>query len=242
MGLDVVEIIMDIEDAFDISLSNTECGEARTVGELHECIVRKIAAKNPSPAGPMRPAVCLTTVSFVKLRAAFMSVLGVDRQSLRPDSVVAEVLPREQRQIIWQRLQDVVGFEIPLLKRPQWLKSLIWAVVFDITISGVLWMAGFLDLVWAALFGLLLLAPTVGILLTLLTRPFATNTGADFSTLGGLARVMLARNYRRISAQYDSCSPSDIWETLRTILVEQLNVPREDVTRDARIIEDLGCA
>ena len=35
-------------------------------------------------------------------------------------------------------------------------------------------------------------------------------------------------------------SAEDVWDVLRQIVVEQLDVEREKVTKDARFVEDLG--
>jgi len=51
---------------------------------------------------------------------------------------------------------------------------------------------------------------------------------------------LLAINYTALSNRYDSWNPSDIWDALRLVVVEQLSVKPEDVTLDANFVDDLG--
>ncbi len=45
MGLDSVELLLRVEDEFDIELSDAEATAIVTVGDLHTCLVRKWDAK-----------------------------------------------------------------------------------------------------------------------------------------------------------------------------------------------------
>ena len=42
MGLAIVELIMRVEEAFEIEIGDEEFSELETVGQLHSCIVSKI--------------------------------------------------------------------------------------------------------------------------------------------------------------------------------------------------------
>ena len=42
MGLDGVEILMNIEKAFNISIEDEEAQEIETVSDLYDCVLRKI--------------------------------------------------------------------------------------------------------------------------------------------------------------------------------------------------------
>jgi hypothetical protein len=39
MGLELVELVMDVEETFGISLPDARASEMRTVGDLYDCIV-----------------------------------------------------------------------------------------------------------------------------------------------------------------------------------------------------------
>ncbi len=46
MGLDLVELIMEIEDEFGIKIPDREVGGIRTVGLLAECVARHVREKS----------------------------------------------------------------------------------------------------------------------------------------------------------------------------------------------------
>ena len=51
MGLDSVELLMYVEEEFNIEIDDADVGELLTVGDLHLCVVRKLAADNDSRSG-----------------------------------------------------------------------------------------------------------------------------------------------------------------------------------------------
>ncbi len=60
MGMDLIELVMEVEDAFGIQLPDKDCCEIRTVGELHALVAPKL---NINAHGP-----CLFMVTFHLLR------------------------------------------------------------------------------------------------------------------------------------------------------------------------------
>lgn len=62
MGLDIVELIMDVEDAFKISILDTET--CATVGELNAMINKKLQGK-------LEPGICPNVVFALRFRMAW---------------------------------------------------------------------------------------------------------------------------------------------------------------------------
>jgi hypothetical protein len=79
-----------------------------------------------------------------------------------------------------------------------------------------------------------------GTLAAVITRPFETRFRDGFATYRGLSHVVMAHNYATLSKQFHSWQATDVWEAMKVIIVEQLGVRPECVTRDARFIDDLG--
>jgi acyl carrier protein len=54
MGFDTVELVMEVEDEFDVLLSDAECGNVRNVGDLAVLVTSKLG---PSSDGSVYQAV-----------------------------------------------------------------------------------------------------------------------------------------------------------------------------------------
>lgn len=236
MGLDITDLVLEVEGTFDIQIPDEDYSQIRTVGDLHDYIVthqQKSDVQNSN-----KSQVCLTSATFLRLRRAFIQLFGISRRSVRTSSQLDELVPRVNRREKWNQLQEMVELKLPALERPFWLFFLLAVCVISLA-SCFLWLIAPLGLAGILVTLFLMIATSMG--LAALTRPFATVPGFEFATVGGLSRVVLQHNFRKLHEHYNGSNSSDVWTTLQMIIVEQLNVNPETVTHDARFIEDLGC-
>lgn len=83
MGMDLVELVMAIEEKFEITISDAEGEHIRTIGDLCGCVARKTAERGVAPdAKVIWHQVCDVVVDQ----------LGVDRLDLIPDTRFIEDL------------------------------------------------------------------------------------------------------------------------------------------------------
>ncbi len=71
MGLDIVELGLAVEHAFEIALPDEEASKVVTVGDLYTLVLSKVNGLS-SPR-------CLTSAAFYQTRRAIMEALGVER-------------------------------------------------------------------------------------------------------------------------------------------------------------------
>ena len=71
------------------------------------------------------------------------------------------------------------------------------------------------------------------------TKPLAVVFPSKCATVGSLAESILNRNYGAISDECQHTNAEEAWNTLRSLIVEQLGVRPDDVTREASFVEDL---
>src|SRR5947207_2505256 len=115
MGLDIVEIIMEVEDTFEICIPNEDWAQIPTVGSLHEyilqqrCEQRRRFAANPT---------CPSLSAFIATRKAIVSVTGVERQSVRPTTNLSLLLPRRRRRSQWRKIAEAAHIRLPRLELP----------------------------------------------------------------------------------------------------------------------------
>ena len=234
MGLDAVELVMDLEDAFGIDISADDSEHFTTVGDLFEFLK---ARTDLAPAG-----TCLSASTFYEIKNGLRSA-GIGER-FGPSTDLATILPRKDRRSLWTTLERNTQFRLPTLARPSWViianvaittsASILLALIASgQEVSGVVFFAVGI----ACLF-------IIGFLTALVTRPLATNFGAEFRTFRGLSERVLALNVVKIRNKHspnpDQMSTSDIWIVLKNIIVEQLGVDADEVTPEANFVKDLG--
>ena len=229
MGLDLVEVVMEVEDAFGISISDEDVPTLETVGSLHEYVSKRLGKRLKTP--------CLTAVAFYRLRRSLMSILGVSRDKLRPSTDLRLLIPVRNRRAVWRRLQASLGLELPQLSPSR--ASIILIVAAPIAVGvGFYWARVLLDHPatiprWAPF-----LAAAVAFLIALkLASYFADALRADLGTMGGLARGVVAHNYAALTDQVGASRETDLWDALCFIICEQLNVKPERVTKETRLAD-----
>ena len=230
MGLDGVELVMEVEETFGFSIRDEDAATFYTVGQLYDYIL--------THRFEGRQQGCLTSVAFYKLRRALMSVLGIARNDIRATSDLNAIIPARRRHV-WSVLQSAIGLRLPDLVRPGWVKALATAagcaLVFAIFVShwarvevtGAVW-SDFLVMV------------AINYILYQGTKPLAVMFQTEFTTVGGLTKCILQKNYGAISDSCNRANAEEAWNTLRALIAEQLGVRPEDVTKEARFVEDLG--
>lgn len=231
MGLDGVELVMEVEATFAIAISDREAGGIVTVGQLFDCVVAKTAAE--------RQRACLSRFSFYRLRRALVAVTGAARAELRPKTELSPLLPERGRRGRWRKLAAESKLQFPDLVRPRWLTSILNTVTLGIA-AWCLWFAWpRLGFGWgAAAAGMALVISALG--LYKLSSPWATRFNDSWQTLGGLTTAVIARNYAALSAERYQGTLAEIWATLVALISEQLGVDPVRVTPAARFVDDLA--
>jgi hypothetical protein len=114
MGLDTVELVMDIEEAFDISIPDDRASQMLTVGDVYEFILEKTTDSTLSSK------TCLTAATFYELRTILRSA-GIKNTDIRPRTRIDRVFPLLGRRSNWKTMSSKMGLRFPRLERPSWL-------------------------------------------------------------------------------------------------------------------------
>jgi hypothetical protein len=132
MGLEAVELIVRLETAFGIEISDSEAFELQTPQKAIDLISAKVNASSET-AG-----ICPSTRAYHQIQTAFQKVLGCQPQQIQLDSKFIDFLPpKKQRQEAWKNLFDFMGMpETPKFQlgmgtifRPNTIRELVdWAV------------------------------------------------------------------------------------------------------------------
>lgn len=232
MGLDAVEIVLEVEEIFDVTIPDDRASKMRTVGDLYEFLIE--ATKK----SPCQNNICLSAATFYALRRSVQACTQ-SSEKIHPNDDVQRTLHASRRRYLWATISKDLDLKFPQLRRPTWLVLLYCSIAAIACTSTFLFMleSASRDL---AFFTTVLVMVAFLMACWFLTIPMAVLVGPTFTTFRGLATNLLAMNFATLSDRHDSWNSSDIWDTLRLVIVEQLGVKPEDVTPDANFVDDLG--
>src|SRR5262245_23426011 len=120
MGLDIVELILEIEDAFTLRIPDWEAERIRTVGDLIDYLWARVQESAAQ--------VCPTSRMFYQLRREIIQLLPLPRHGIRPPMTFEELVPRNKRRQVWRSLERI-GFQLPRLQRSRAVCSMTAALV-----------------------------------------------------------------------------------------------------------------
>lgn len=121
MGLDGVELVMAWEEAFGISIPDSDAPQMHTVRDAFDWIEARVEAR---PLGP-----CRTRRAFHRIRRVLGEELAVSRAAIRPGTRLTDILPPAglppER---WKRVAERLG---PgwILSRVDWPGDVLSALV-----------------------------------------------------------------------------------------------------------------
>jgi hypothetical protein len=217
VGLEGVELVLEVEEAFGVPISDPEAQQTKTVGQLHDLILSKL----PTSEG------CGAMIAFHRLRRGFQAQ-GVPRAEVTRDSRLALLLRLARRRKGWRDLSLVAGLKLPELRIP--LLVVVAAVGVTALAAAVALRVG------AAIFTVWVVAAVVLALVTLL-RLFRLLLPAGCDTVGDLATRLAAQN-PSLSASTRP-TPAEVWSRLVEMISRIGGVAPERITHDAQLFEYL---
>lgn len=231
MGMDSVELVLELEDQFRVELPDAECAEVRTVADLAAVVIRQL---------PRATAGCPTARRFRRLQDDVAAATGMNRRDLRPRTPIADVFPPDEQRRRWAEMR-ARDQRVPRLTTTgtvdAWL--LVATVALIVAAIAVMVMAAAkLGAVPALLLGLLTIAAGTTVLRWVHAH-WARKFPAGCHTLGDLARITMPPRIptepgARLSFE------QDVLSRVRHIVAEQFGRSPEHVEPSHRLIEDLG--
>jgi hypothetical protein len=219
--LDSVELLIAIERAFDVKISEQEATGVSTVGDLHDLVTSKLEGTG----GEM----CRTSMSFYRVRRALKAVLG--NVDIRPETPLSAIWERSPKLLFAQMQRhcdlrlaplcstDVSGFGA----------LLIVAAIFGAPILLIAQVNGWLILAFA---GALCCAGFA------LTRLDPLAFGPTMVTVGDLARRTATQNYGALVSLGGRTDAQAVWKALVEVAsASSENLSAEKIERDTIILQ-----
>jgi acyl carrier protein len=230
MGLDIVEMVMNVEERFGVTIPDAEAEHMLTVGDLYQFLLQR--------RGAVLAGVCLSSAIFYRARRALCHLFAWQRQDVCLESSLEDLLPEGDRRRHWQHLRDALHpFAVPELQKPLWLQAALGTgMIVSLLCSLTACVLQPPTVPTAPLLAGLLLA--VG-LARVLTRPLAVCLPRRCQTMRGLVLCMggdrdqAFNDLRRLDDQ-------EVWEQLCQIIGEHLGVDPARLKPETSFVYDLG--
>lgn len=231
MGLELVDIILRTEEAFGIQINDEDMFHINTVGKYYEYVL-SLLPDEKSSAPARKPGKCLSSMTFYRLRKALCNVFSLERNQVKPDTNLEDLLPLDNRRKRWDDLKKELELKLPKLVRPGWANYIIGlslSAVFFFVLSNLLTFWFTIPVCLSLLAGVLYI-----------TKPFATRIPASSKTAGDLTKYLIRHNHPVLVQQLCILDENSVWQVLHSIIVDSLQIEPEAVTKEARWYEDLN--
>ena len=223
MGLDSVELVLQVEDTFGISIPDEEAEHCLTVGGLYNIVIGKL---RPAEEG------CLSNSAFYKLRKAMIDEFNYPRKEIRPNALLHDFFPKENRRNAWKSLQKRINLQLPGLHRPT-------LVHVGILTSSLL--LGFLVGYSIGSFFISLITFFITLIFGYFTTPsLATEIPLLCVTIGDTANSILKLNFNALQEEKSRWHKKEVWVVLKSIISDILGVDAKDIVPEANFVKDLG--
>lgn len=230
MGLDGVELVMAVEEAFDIQIEDAAAAKLLTPRLLTDYVLSQVTTATAT--------VCLTQRAFNLLRKSLIHKCGFKRSQIAPEVSLPRLLPKPQRRkIIRQVMAELSIKKSPEFVRPKWLKTGLFVAAVLSGVAAVLLARPSAAPVSLMLFAVV--AAGIGVMGAKLTQPLCREFPWNLQTIGDLSRWVMTHKGDLADATPSGWTREQINIRVRELIVEQLGV-KPDFSEDARFIEDLG--
>lgn len=230
MGLDTVELVMAIEERFDIEIPDKEASEMRTVGDMQRFILSTLNVSDEK--------TCMTQQAFHLIRRTAMSAFGVSRGTLRPDTLLDSFIPKEHRFEDWVRFQSSLGvMQMPGLVRPAVVVTTLTLLVLAVLVAAFWYGAVTGTLGTSFLIGSVA-AIAVGYVGAKLTETTKTQFTDGYSRVRDLARYLVARHPELLrKPRSKTWTEEEVRCMLREVIIAETGVT--EFNDNSRFVADL---
>lgn len=229
MGLELVSIVIRVEEAFGITIFDSEASSLTTTRELADFVAAKVlVTDDPS---------CLSQQAFYFLRERVGQRFLVPRSEFVLDTKLENIVPREARIESWTEFRTGVGeHALPSLARPIWLFWTLAALVLSTFVYATSSLIGTTHPALAVALGAFA-ATGIGYLSAAVTRPYKQNFRWRIQNVRQLVEYVVRNEPQVFKQGSRAWTREQILNIVRSIVREEGSVI--DFSDDDRFIEDL---
>ncbi|WP_208025607.1 acyl carrier protein [Niastella caeni] len=231
MGLDTVELVVNVEKAFGITIPDREAEKIITVGDFHAVVWRYVQGRQS-----MR---CKSQQLYYKLRHALIHTFKVERNDIQLSASLNEIFPQTNRRLLYRKLERELQLKLPQLVLPA-----TWANALNI--AGIILIPGMLvwSLVLVKLYDYtswLYLLPVLGIIGTIFLSNILDPVRTVFNpeTVKAFTQLVLSQNYATL-IQETGTNQKEVEMVINHLIADKSGLELHEITPEKSITNDLG--
>jgi acyl carrier protein len=231
MGLDSVELVMEIEKSFGISIPDQEAEKITTVGKMYDAVWYHLEGKYSNK--------CNSQILFYKLRKSAEKIFYFPKQQFLLDAFPENIFPKENRHEIYKTFGNINNLSLPdlVLTKP-------WTIFLNgfgvVAILGTLIFA-FVSVIFYDSSKWLFLLPICGVVLTLLLSKAIDIKRIIISqkTMRIFIEKILVLNYGKLVKE-NGYNRKEVEMVINQIIIDKIGVNEDEISSEKSFTDDLG--
>jgi acyl carrier protein len=231
MGLDAIELIIEIEQKFGINIPDEEAEKITTVGKMYDAVWSHLGEKHTDK--------CKSQILFYTIRKHFEELFQLPRQECKLDTLTNSIFPEINRRKIYEEFSSVSKLILPELALTKFWGIFLNAIGL-ITILASLILAivlvYFYDLsYWYFLY------PIIGIFITSFISKLLTPKRIIIKqkTVRTFTEEILKLNYSKISKD-GAHNRKEVESVINQIIIDKIGVNLDEISLEKSFTDDLG--
>jgi acyl carrier protein len=231
MGLDSIELVMDIEKKFDIRIPDEEAEKITTVGKMYDVVWGHLQGKHSDK--------CNAQILFYKLRKSAEDIFHFPRQQFLLNTIPEDIFPKENRCEVYKEVANNINLSLPglVLTKPWsiFLNSFGLVVIVFTLIYAVVAVNFYDTSKW------LFLIPVVGLFCTSLLSNTLNPKRIIIAqkTIREFVENTLVLNYEKF-AEENGNNRKDVELVINQIIVDRVGVNFDEISPEKSFTDDLG--
>jgi acyl carrier protein len=231
MGLDSVELLVEVEKTFRVEIPHDEAEQILTVGDFHNAVWRHLAGKYSEK--------CKSQSLFYKLRKSYADEFGFSPKEFTLEASPDIIFPKHDRRRAYSSFAKTISLKLPKLELTRPSARLLSLFGFLTILGGLaasIVLINFFDYskrTW--------LIPVAGIALSILLSnlldPWRTVIKA--TTIRAFTEHTLSLNYASLISD-EGTNRKEMEMVINHIIAEMAGLDLGEVTPEKRIVADLG--
>jgi hypothetical protein len=236
-GFDPIEVVMDVEDTFAITIPNSDAERITSAGALCDYVLARVQV-----ARPRTGATCLSAASFYRMRRRLAEAYGVNPAQVGPQTHLRQILPAETfRWDGWRELGNTLGVKLRPLQHPRWLALIAFCLglcFYSLTLVVVFSRRGS---PWAIACGIPACLTAFflpwRLLLRLTRQRFAVHIPRGYETVGQVSSLLMHEAFEAAVKRKKEWTAHEVWEFVRCSIAKSAGIPPAQVQKESRFLQ-----